>query len=26
VWGAGVPIPQIEPKELALAKAIIPKL
>lgn len=26
VWGAGVPIPQIEPKELALAKAIVPKL
>jgi hypothetical protein len=26
VWGAGVPIPQIEPNELALAKAIIPKL
>lgn len=26
VWGAGVPIPQLEPKELALAKAILPKL
>ena len=26
VWGAGVPIPQIEPKELALAKSVLPKL
>lgn len=26
VWGAGVPLPQIEPKELALAKAILPKV
>jgi len=26
VWGAGVPIPQIAPKELALAKLIVPKL
>lgn len=26
VWGAGVPIPQIAPKELALAKVIVPKL
>lgn len=26
VWGAGVPIPQIEPKALALAKAILPKV
>jgi len=25
VWGAGVPIPQLEPKELALAKIIITK-
>jgi hypothetical protein len=26
VWGAGVAIPQIAPKELALAKVIVPKL
>jgi len=26
VWGAGVPIPQIEPKSMALAKAILPKV
>lgn len=26
VWGGGVPIPQIAPKELALAKLIVPKL
>jgi len=26
VWGAGVPVPQIEPKALALAKAIVPKV
>lgn len=26
VWGAGVAIPQMEPKELALAKVIVPKL
>ena len=26
VWGGGVPIPQIAPKELALAKVIVPKL
>jgi hypothetical protein len=25
VWGAGVPIPQLEPKELALAKLIVSK-
>lgn|SRR5512146_3454472 len=25
VWGAGVPIPQLEPKELALAKLIVTK-
>ena len=26
VWGEGVPIAQIDPKELALAKVIVPKV
>jgi hypothetical protein len=26
VWGDGVPLPELEPKELAIAKAIVPKL